>query len=302
MHYAEFPPPRTLYPFVKCIWMLANERGGTAPFQRVAPDGCVELVFQLGDPFERLIDAHVERQPRLMIVGPSVRHVLIRATGIADVLGVRLHPGGLAAFTHCPAVELVDTMPEASDVIPEAREWCEQLAQVPFGQVRATLAGELLSRALRRRSEVRRERAALAALLAQRLVSERGARRCDIIARDAAISHRQLDRLFATYVGVRPRTLGRLARFQRAIALLEQPTVGGWSAIAIKAGYFDQPHLIREFREFAGVTPSRYIAEQHPMSDAFGAADHEDLLSNSSNLRRARESTLTSSPQGGGTS
>ena len=52
----------------------------------------------------------------------------------------------------------------------------------------------------------------------------------------------------------------RLARFRRLIARIDD----GWAQRALDAGYFDQPHLIHEFRAFAGMTPRRYAARLLP--------------------------------------
>ena len=63
--------------------------------------------------------------------------------------------------------------------------------------------------------------------------------------------------------------LGRVARFQVALAQLDPAGFPGWAAVATHAGSFDQAHSIRDFLEFAGVLPAVYARAQYPLSDAF---------------------------------
>ena len=74
----------------------------------------------------------------------------------------------------------------------------------------------------------------------------------DSVASAAGVSRQHLARAFAYHVGVSPKIFARVVRFRRALAL-----AGGrdWAGLAAELGYFDQSHLIADFREFAGVTP-----------------------------------------------
>jgi methylphosphotriester-DNA--protein-cysteine methyltransferase len=87
---------------------------------------------------------------------------------------------------------------------------------------------------------------------------------------------RTLERLFDRHVGMPPKRLARLERFQ---AVLRRAGDGGdlrgLRDAALAAGYFDQAHFLREFRAFAGVSPSTFFGrEDNAMSSAFtGAAD-----------------------------
>jgi AraC-like DNA-binding protein len=75
------------------------------------------------------------------------------------------------------------------------------------------------------------------------------------------VSERTLERRFVRAAGLRPAELRRLARFRRALRLRAAGETR-WSMLAAGAGYADQAHLAREFRRFAGVTPTEWVAEQ----------------------------------------
>src|SRR6185503_4901844 len=82
--------------------------------------------------------------------------------------------------------------------------------------------------------------------LAGRIVDTAGKVSVDQLASDAGISSRQLERRFLREVGLGPKLLGRIIRFQHVFRAVEQCDAT-WSAIAVECGYYDQAHLIRDF-------------------------------------------------------
>lgn len=77
----------------------------------------------------------------------------------------------------------------------------------------------------------------------------------DQLASDLGISGRQLERRFLSEVGIGPKLLCRILRFQQVFRAVEREDKN-WARIAADCGYYDQAHLIRDFRQFAGQTPS----------------------------------------------
>jgi transcriptional regulator GlxA family with amidase domain len=83
------------------------------------------------------------------------------------------------------------------------------------------------------------------------------------------VNGRKLERLFRRDVGLSPKLLARIVRFQNVIATVERNARRDWAALALDCGYYDQAHLINDFRRFAGMSPVRYFATEHPMADFF---------------------------------
>ena len=81
------------------------------------------------------------------------------------------------------------------------------------------------------------------------------------VASDLGVSERHLRRVFREAVGVGPKTYAKLARFHRALRAAARNGHPGWAGVAAEAGYYDQAHLIAEFRAIAGVTPQALLAE-----------------------------------------
>ncbi len=90
----------------------------------------------------------------------------------------------------------------------------------------------------------------------------RGAASIADVARDAALSVRQLERRFAERVGLPPKQIARIERFRLAARLLREHPDRTGSRIALDAGYYDQSHMTREFNALAGLSPTAYLAER----------------------------------------
>jgi AraC-like DNA-binding protein len=83
------------------------------------------------------------------------------------------------------------------------------------------------------------------------------------VAVDLGVSERHLRRVFRETVGVGPKTFAKLTRFRRAVRAARSERPASWASIAAGAGYYDQAHLIAEFRAIAGVTPAVLLGELH---------------------------------------
>jgi AraC-like DNA-binding protein len=83
----------------------------------------------------------------------------------------------------------------------------------------------------------------------------------DLVDRMGLSSQRFID-VFRNEVGLTPKLFARLTRFRRAIQTIDATPDLDWASLAVATGYFDQPHLIRDFNEFAGVSPSAYLSRR----------------------------------------
>ncbi len=96
-----------------------------------------------------------------------------------------------------------------------------------------------------------------------------GERSVEALAQAACLSYKQFKRVFADYVGANPRDYLRVVRFQKSLHTLQALPDVNFAQLACECGYFDQAHLIKEFRTFSGYTPSEYLSACAPVSDYF---------------------------------
>jgi AraC-like DNA-binding protein len=97
--------------------------------------------------------------------------------------------------------------------------------------------------------------------LAQRAAALLATARVGEAAASLGVSERHLRRLFRDAIGLGPKAFARLTRFRRAIHTATQAKNPRWAEVASFAGYYDQAHLIAEFRALAGATPEAFVAE-----------------------------------------
>lgn len=215
------PPTAALRPWVECFWTVRDD--GETREQRVLPDGCADLIFNLSDGSGSA-------------VGTMTRPIVAAPEG--DLLGVRFKPGRAAAFLRIPLAEITDAR------VPLAELWRDDPHAFSIQELEAALLKRL-------QPEVDpRVDAAI-----DRIV--RGAERVERIAADVGISRQHLARQFLHHVGVPPKTFARVMRFRRVLDSLGGDDVD-WADVAAANGYYDQSHLIADFRELAGSTPNAF--------------------------------------------
>jgi AraC-like DNA-binding protein len=268
LQYLEFPAPPPLSDVVRCVWALSGATRATAAAQPVVPDGCAEIVLNLADPFRRLRGPDLwETQPRAMAVGQITEAVVIAPSGGVDLVGIRLQPWGALSVLPVPATELRDVLlPLDLLNVAMTRDLPDALHAERGPTARAELAFRHLGRLTRRAPPAPRSRARVIVAEATRHPEATTVRR---LAARLGLSERQVERELSRHVGLRPKMLLRIARFQRALAIARADETLTWSAVAARAGYFDQAHLTHEFRRFAACTPSEFLGRDRSLTDLF---------------------------------
>jgi AraC-like DNA-binding protein len=229
--------------------------------ERVVPTGTLELAVSLAEDRGRIYDS-AGREQRLSgvaaVSGAYRRPFSFDTREKASLVGVHFRSGCAGVVLGVPPGELTDRHVDLEALWGRrARELHERLcAATTTDQRFAILEAELASRLDGRHVHPVVTRAL--DVLAQPQV------RVGDIAKSAGFSPRRLIELFTAHVGLTPKRFGRIVRFQRATALARSAALD-WTRVAHECGYYDQAHLIRDFRELADLTPSDLMrASAHP--------------------------------------
>lgn len=267
MRYREHRPGPALSPFVRVVWTLEHD-GAPPPADRILPDGCMELVFHLGDPFAALDrDGRAIVQPRAFLVGQMTEALRVAPSSRARVVGIRFQPGGAFPFLRAPQDRLAGTLPALEDVWPALARERERLGDERSMDAVVARIEAVLTRAAAGVPPPDRRVAGSAAAIA----ASAGAVAIDRLARECGLGPRQLERLFKERVGLGPKRLARLVRFQAGLRAHESGA--SVSRAALAAGYADQAHFAREFKAIAGVTPTAFAAGDDALAAAFAGTD-----------------------------
>ncbi len=233
MSYREHAPPAALAPWVQCAWQRSGD--GQAPV-RVVPDGCIDIVWTEGAGTQ--------------VVGPNTRAFLVALERDTRVAGVRMRPGAGAALLGVNAPGLRDARLAIDGVWgDDGRRLAESLDthEDPVGVLFDVLAS--------RARFVSRPDPLVSAAIARLDGPGLG---MAALARELAVSERQLRRRFETAVGYGPKRLSRVLRLARAldVARGDAPI----ARAAADAGYADHAHFVHDCRDLAGVAPTTLLA------------------------------------------
>ena len=265
LRYREVPPPADLRWAVECFWFAEGPAGET---ERIVPDGCPELVVQLGgsmragDEAEQLLP-----QPRALVVGQRSRALHVSPAGEFRTVAVRLRPAALGRVLHDDAHRLTDGWGSLEELFGhEGRPLQARLEDAATDSERLAL----LAGFLRRRLEGANARAPVDGAV-DALRRARGRTTVRALLNATGITERTLERSFLREVGVSPRTLAAVLRVQAALLLRD--TEPSWAHLAAELEYVDQPHLTREFRQVAGLPPGALLEALGPLARAFVAPE-----------------------------
>jgi AraC-like DNA-binding protein len=259
MDYREHSAPAHLAPWVECVWTL---RGAVAGPQRILPDGCAEIILHYGEPMRE----HGVPQPRCLAVGQIDEFLLLDATGLVNVAGIRFQPEGAHGFFRARMHELTNRQLDLDTVAGAAlRRRLEEtegdpaaIWQVLEERLRGVAAPDpMLVRAIRMARETP----------------------VDEIAERLGTGTRQLHRTFHEQVGIPAKRFGQILRFQQVLTAWESADMVRLADLAIDCGFYDQAHMCREFARFCGKSPSAFFQHPEVLARLFSRANRTSDLS-----------------------
>jgi AraC-like DNA-binding protein len=268
-------PAPPLRPFVQYYMLVHVRYEGLDPAQAVkpmppAPQQC--LYFYPRDEMSTFHygQQRVIRSPRSIVVGPQVSRVDLRFPPDHLMVCAAFWPGGLHRLLGVLVKELFDFSIESRSLLgPTITDVEDRLAETTDYATMLVVVESFLLRALRHLPAHAPERP-LDRLLPTLLPTGRTAATLGHLAAEACLSPRQFERSFIERVGMSPKLYARIVRFDRAFRLKEQQPDLDWLAVAVQTGYYDYRHLVRDFKEFAGVTPPQLLAAETAHSRAAG--------------------------------
>ena len=264
MDYAELPAKPPLSEIVRCFWFLRGDLGGMQPEpQTIVPDGRLEFVLHLADPFAKMDgNGEAQTQGSVLVSGQLTSPIRIVARGSTDIVGIRFRTAAASSLLRVPLGELTDHVVSLTDAArPLADALYASASKYDSPEARVAALSETLIRFVRHGVDP-------LAGAAVRALDATDPPRIDSLARTLGVSARTLERRLTAHAGLPPSMLRRVIRFRRTFSVLDNASPGTWAKIAIGAGFFDQAHLIRDFRQFAGAAPSDFFRDRIELARA----------------------------------
>jgi len=265
MRYKTQPPPAHLEPFVDCVWILAEAKGDGDPApQIVVPDGKTELIVHFGDAFLKLEGRSYERQARVLMSGQLTRHIMLKPTGEIGVVSIRFKAAGAARFFDVAYDEIVDRVVDFAEFEPAfSAAIHDRIARAGSDDDRLAAMIAVLDERLTQESK----EDVFVRQACQYIVRSEGQYSVQDLVKLIGFGERQLQRKFRRQVGITPKILSRIMRFQKFLAMTKEANKPTLADAAAACGYYDQSHFIRDFTTFSGMSPLKYLSGSHVMSD-----------------------------------
>lgn len=256
-------PSLALSPYVRHYWILETDKLFDVP-ERIIPFGNIQLSFYSGAPIHK---DHEVWQSQALLCGQTIGYADILPVGRIRIIAVVFQAIGAKAFFDLPMDEFAGLKIPVDDFSdPELQRLEERVVStVDHGECISEIEQFLFKR-LNPYQDHNYQRL-------QKVVgminSHKGEISIDTLADGVCLSHKQFRRIFSSHIGINPKDFIRTVRFQYALSLLQKNPRIHFSQLACDSGYYDQAHLIHEFKTFSGYTPGEYVSICEPYSDYF---------------------------------
>ncbi|WP_437797780.1 helix-turn-helix domain-containing protein [Sorangium sp. So ce693] len=253
---ATRPPAPHLRPYIRDYSGYTEETPGPLR-RRELPAPQIVVIIEFGPPL-RVFDAGSDRRhsshPGGFVAGLDASFTITEHDGFQCGLQVNLTPIGARLFFGVPMEELTGRVISARDLLPRKHaRLAERLEELPTWDARF----DLIERALGERVGEARIEVGVVSWAFRRIEERGGAVDMRTLARELGYSQKHVIGLFREHVGVPPKLLARLVRFDRLVRHLKTGATGTWAELAQQFGYYDQAHLARDVKQFSGTTPTR---------------------------------------------
>ncbi|KIV56342.1 hypothetical protein AM501_31130 [Aneurinibacillus migulanus] len=244
--YREYFPSKGLESYVACYWTIDFHAMDTNKLNRIIPDGCVDIIFDLRSPSYSKVAFVAGLMTKFEIINLSQNHFLF---------GIRFFSETVHYFLRNPVSSFIGNRVFLEDIwgneaifmveeIIAATEISEIIEKVELKLIKCLLLNEVNADGLLQKSM-------------QYIYDHQGIISVGSLAEKLSYSERNIRRTFQKELGVSPKELISIIRFQNLLQELNNSFPSRFTDITVKYGYYDQSHLIKNFKCFYGMLPTQ---------------------------------------------
>lgn len=263
--FSVISPVSELLPYIKQFWILEGTYSDGFR-ERIIPAGSIQLCFYQG--INRLFSSEGTKGillPSSIISGQTTGFSDIIPIGKIRIIAVVFQPEGARAFFKLPMNELAHLKVTADDLSdPQLKELEKRIEETEDNDSCIRLINRFFIERLILLRDHQRMQAAI-----QLITHRKGHVRMEDLADKVCLSYKQFQRLFTAHIGINPKDFLRTVRFQYALSVAQNDPQISLSQWAYASGFYDQSHMIHEFRHFSGYTPKEFLDICPPVSDYF---------------------------------
>ncbi|WP_078578303.1 AraC family transcriptional regulator [Salipaludibacillus agaradhaerens] len=259
--YTEIAPSEALRPYVSCYWYSEPEGdndnsrlqiASKTTVDRVIPDGCCDILFEHHIADNAYYVRYCGLMERPFVISYSMDNRVRR-------FGIRFFPGGAYGVIQTPLSCLKNQLCELDALLPRSESTAAEQLFAEESLVGKVRFAEAFLLSLLSWERMRTDNTMKSVL--HHIFRSRGSAQIQSIAKKEVISTRQLNRKFQNWIGVTPKRFSEIVRFQAMVHYMQTSPSIDWSALALVYGFFDQPHMIRDFKRYYGISPVEAVKE-----------------------------------------
>ncbi len=254
-HYQEYEPSKGLEPYVACYWTSDFMPAGQAQRHRIIPDGCIDII--------------VDRKAASFSKGAFISELMtsyevLDLSRPQSLLGIRFFAETAYLFLRNPVSAFVGSPPLLADLWGSQAELLveEMMEASGIREMIEIVERELFGCLLRRSSHSQ----GVLQMSVAYLYAAQGSLSVRALAETICYSERNLRRLFQHELGVSPKELSQVIRFQALLHSLCHSPPDRLTQLAHTYGFFDQPHFVKDFKRYYGLLPSQVFGTKLPVS------------------------------------
>jgi AraC-like DNA-binding protein len=240
---------------------------GEEHMQRVVPNGLFELIFYLEDIPESS-DQQKSISDQIIITGQLKNFHDLKITGKISLFAIYFHPHGLSMFLDLPMKELFNhSVPLKYILKGRVSQLEDELLEASSIQEKITISERFLMAQIHK-NEKKYQYDRIRNVVNQ-INQSKGIVKIEDLADASFLSRKQFERTFVDFIGTTPKQFLKIVRFQNAIHEKSKNPQLSLTELALHCGYFDQAHMINDFKMLSGITPKNYFKNPGYISDYF---------------------------------
>lgn len=269
-----YPSP-LLSQYIKYYWIVNAD--STNAIQTI-PSGCIHLVFHRGG---NLLFSNGEMQPKNFIRGQLSNHGELFPCGHIDMIAVVFHPLGLIPFVSFPLNQIYN---QYIDVECFEDIDLKKLKEFVFNEKDILLCIRQIEGFLFNRIHISNNYNYNRLSHTIQLMKSQVGINVSSLADKACLGYRHFKREFCNYAGIDPKEYLRIVRFQKVLYILQNKPHIDMGELAYICGFYDNSHLVKDFRSMSGCSPTEYLSSRTPHSTFFSDDSRLNLIKKQNNL------------------
>jgi len=266
MIYKQVSPSLPLSHVIKSFWTVDSENDKSIRREKIIPDGYPEMIFHYKDPYKSNINGKWRDQRDKYLIAGQIRNFFhLENTGYTGIFAIKFQPWALKSLFDIE----VRTLTNDAIIIPnKLLNVIRPLKDIAFENIsfeNKVLKSEKWINNFIKSINVKAHKGERAVHM---ILDFNGQLGLDDILEKTKLSERSLERYFRKHIGLSPKFYCRVIRFSHIFRLVSCDNPN-WSEISLQAGFYDQSHFIKNFKEFTGEEPAKYGFTNNNMAHLF---------------------------------